>query len=139
MQRQALDTAVTQEASQALLQRNAQLEREAKVLRAHRDPLLGPANTQVAEITLALRRANDRLSSTESVLLDRTTDVANLSAKVAQAEAQALAARQAAAHAREREEQALARERETSNDLRIIVEERNTYDRVVQEVRIYIL
>ena len=139
MQRQALEAAVAQEASQTLLQRNAQLEREAEVLRAHRDPLLGPANTQVAEITLALRRANDRLSSTESVLLDRTTDVVNLSAKVAQAEAQVLAARQAAAHAGAREERALARERETSNALRIIIEERNKYDRVVREVRIYIL
>jgi hypothetical protein len=136
MQRQALETVVTQETSRSLLQRNAQLEKEAEVLRAYRDPLSSPANTQVAEITLALRRANDRLSSTESVLLDRTTEVANLSAELAQAESQVLAVRRAAADSREREEQALTREKETSNALRMIAEERNKYDRVVQEVRI---
>jgi hypothetical protein len=125
---------MSRETTRTTLQRNAQLEKEAKVLRAHAEELVTPTNAQVAEITLALHRANDTLSSTESALLDRTIEVANLSAHLDHAESRALAARQTAANAREREVQALARERETSNALRIVVEERNTYDRVVQEV-----
>ncbi|KAF9518878.1 hypothetical protein BS47DRAFT_1379627 [Hydnum rufescens UP504] len=133
LQRQVLELAMSRETTRTTLQRNAQLEKEAKVLRAHAEELVTPDNTQVAEITLALHRANDRLSSTESALLDRTVEVANLSAHLEHAESRAFAARQTAANAREREVQALARERETSNALRIVVEERNTYDRVVQE------
>lgn len=54
---------------------NERLTRELSVLSRNPDKQPHPATLSVTELTLAHRRLSDRLSSTEGLLLDRTTEL----------------------------------------------------------------
>lgn len=121
------------ESARLASERNIQLEREITILRENAGSKPSLDVNQTTELTLALRRANERLSIIEASLLERTTQVANISSEKARAEATVSASHKLIENARAREEEAHVKERESSYALRKAVEERDMLDLVVKE------
>jgi hypothetical protein len=121
------------ERAQVLEYENAAARAELATLRVHPDTTPHPAELQLPELTLALRRASDKLTLAEDALRTRTSHLAEVQGAAARADHAAENAFALAAGARAREEDAIARERELMLSLRVVEEERKMMDRTVQE------
>lgn len=121
------------ERAQVLEYENAAARAELAALRAHPDTTPHPAELQLPELTLALRRASDKLTLAEDALRTRTSHLAEVQGAAARADHAAENAFALAAGARAREEDAMARERALMLRLRVVEEEGKMMDRAVQE------
>jgi hypothetical protein len=121
------------ERAQALEHENATVHAELAVLRAHPDTTPHPAELQLPELTLALRRASDKLTLTEDSLRTRIAQLAEMQGAAARAHHAAENAFALAAGARAREEDVMARERGLVLQLRAAGEESRMTDRAVRE------
>jgi predicted nucleic acid-binding Zn-ribbon protein len=141
LQRQALELANTQDTIRAIAQQNAYLEKEVENLRiigdSERDAQSsrngGTSSRHVSELTLALRRAQKRLTATEDLLLSRTKETADIRALNAQLEFRAIVEHKSLEEARQEAAAAKAAERDAQLALRQAIEERNMSDVVVHE------
>ena len=121
------------ERAQALERENAAARAELAALRAHPDSTPHPAELQLPELTLALRRASDKLTLAEDALRARTAQFVDMQGATSRAHYAAESAFGVAAAARAREEDALAHERGLTLRLRVVEEEGRLMDRVVRE------
>ena len=121
------------ERAQALEHENAATHVELAALRAHPDSTPHPAELQLPELTLALRRASDKLTLAEDALRERTTQFVDMQGASTRAHHAAENAFSVAAGARAREEEALVRERGLMLQLRVAEEEGRMMDRTVRE------
>jgi hypothetical protein len=103
------------------------------VLREYPDTTPHPAELQLPELTLALRRASDKLTLAEDALRTQTSQFMALQGASARAHHAAENAFSLAASARAREEDALSRERALMLRLRAAEEENKMSDRAVRE------
>jgi hypothetical protein len=106
---------------------------ELAALRAHPDSTPHPAELQLPELTLALRRASDKLTLAEDALRERTAQFVDMQGAASRAHYAAENAFGVAAGARAREEEALLRERELMLQLCVAEEESRMMDRAVRE------
>lgn len=114
--------------------RNALLEEEIATLRANPDTTTSiSAASQVAELTLALRKLSDKLTLTEEALLSRTHELTNAKGDLGRLHLEIDGAYALVAEARVREEQGSERERDLERRLQAAEEERKMADLVVQE------
>jgi hypothetical protein len=102
------------------------------VLRAYPDISPHPAALQVQELTIALRRLNDKLDEADATLLQRTAERERALDDASTAKLQAEAAYDLAARARGKEEQGKIRERELLMKLREVEQQQKMSDLVVQ-------
>ncbi|KAH9981756.1 hypothetical protein BJV74DRAFT_74892 [Russula compacta] len=121
------------ERAQALERENAAARAELAALRAHPDSTPHPAELQLPELTLALRRASDKLTLAEDALRARTAQFVDMQGATSRAHYAAESAFGVAAAARAREDDALERERGLALRLRTVEEEGRLMDRVVRE------
>jgi hypothetical protein len=121
------------ERAQALQHESAAMQAELAALRAHPDSTPHPAELQLPELTLALRRASDKLTFAEDALRARTAEFVDMQGAASRAHYAAESAFGVAAGARAREEDALVRERELMLRLRVVEEEGRMMDRAVRE------
>lgn len=121
------------ERAQALEHENAAMHVELAALRAHPDSTPHPAELQLPELTLALRRASDKLTLAEDALQERTAQFVDMQGAASRAHHAAENAFGVAAGARAREEEALVRERGVMLQLRVAEEEGRMLDRAVRE------
>jgi hypothetical protein len=121
------------ERAQALEHENAATHVELAALRAHPDSTPHPAELQLPELTLALRRASDKLTLAEDALRERTAQFVDMQGAASRAHHAAENAFGVAAGARAREEEALVRERGLMLQLRVAEEEGQMVDRAVRE------
>ncbi|KAH9958343.1 hypothetical protein BC827DRAFT_612750 [Russula dissimulans] len=133
LQRHSLEAAMAIERAQALEHENAAARAELATLRAHPDSTPRPAELQLPELTLALRRASDKLTLAEDALRTRMGHFIEIQGAASRALYAAEGALGAAASARAREEDALARERALVLRLRATEEEGRMMDRTVRE------
>jgi hypothetical protein len=133
LQRHSLEAAIAIERAQALEHENAATHVELAALRAHPDSTPHPAELQLPELTLALRRASDKLTLAEDALRERTAQFVDMQGAASRAHYAAENAFGVAAGARAREEEALLRERELMLQLRVAEEEGRMMDRAVRE------
>ena len=133
MQRYSVDSSRLDEHAAALEQENTRLAHELDILRAHPDIPHHPAVAQVQELSLALRRASDKIALTEDTLLRRTSELTDARSELVRARHAADGAYALAARMRAREEACKARERELEFKARASEEERKMVDLVVQE------
>ncbi|KAI0647507.1 hypothetical protein C8Q79DRAFT_959824 [Trametes meyenii] len=133
LQRHSLEASQALDHARALERENARLKQEAVVLRANPDTNPTQATFQVPELTLALRRLSDKLTSVEETLAARTEELIDARSELAKAQNEIEVARALAEDARAREEEGLAREREIERKLKAAEEERRMADLVVQE------
>jgi hypothetical protein len=133
LQRHSLEAALAIERAQTLERVNAAAHTELAVLRAYPDTTPRPAELQLPELTLALRRASDKLTLAEDALRTRTAQLADTQGVADRAHHAAEQAFFLAASAREREEDATAREGKLALQLRVAEEENRMTDRAVQE------
>ena len=109
------------------------MREELATLHAHPDTSLHPSAFQVPELTIALRRISDKLTSTEDTLVVRTAELANALGDIARARYEVQGAYELTARTRAREEEHKVKERELLRRVRAAEEERAMTDRVVQE------
>jgi hypothetical protein len=121
------------ERAQALEHENATAHAELAVLRAHPDSTPHRAELQLPELTLALRRASDKLTLAEDALRERTAQFVDMQGDASRAHYAAENAFGVAAGARAREKEALVREHELMLRLRVAEEEGRMLDRAVRE------
>ena len=133
LQRHSLEAAMAIERAQGLGVENAAARAELAALRAHPDTTPHPAELQIPELTLALRRANDKLTLAEDALHTRNSQLADVQGAAARAHHAAENAFALAADARAREEDAVARERALILRLRVAGEEGRMTDRAVRD------
>ncbi|KAI0086149.1 hypothetical protein BDY19DRAFT_996058 [Irpex rosettiformis] len=133
LQRHTVDTTSIIEHSHALEQENARLREELETLRAHPDTTPQPAALQVPELTLALRKLSDKLTSTEETLLLRTTQLAHAQSELGKVEQDKATVLATARHAGTRLEESEHRERELHRRVRAAKEERKLADMVLEE------
>jgi hypothetical protein len=133
LQRHSLEATLAIERAQALERENAAAQAELAVLRAHPDTTPRPAELQLPELTLALRRASDKRTLTEDALRACTAQLVDAQGVAVRARYAADGAFGAADAARAREEEALARERALALRLRVAEEEGRMMDRAVGE------
>ncbi|KAH9066387.1 hypothetical protein EDB87DRAFT_1590942 [Lactarius vividus] len=133
LQRHSLESAMAIERAQMLEHENAAARAELAALRAHPDTTPRPAELQLPELTLALRRASDKLTLAEDALRARNSQFAHVQGAAARAHHTAENAFALAAGARAREEDVMARERALLLKLRVVEEEGKMSDRTVRE------
>ncbi|KAH9180809.1 hypothetical protein EDB89DRAFT_2224513 [Lactarius sanguifluus] len=133
LQRHSLESAMAIERAQVLEHENAAVRAELAALRAHPDTTPRPAELQLPELTLALRRASDKLTLAEDALRTRNSQFADVQGAAARAHHTAENAFALAAGARAREEDVMARERALVLKLRVVEEEGKMMDRAVRE------
>jgi len=121
------------ERAQALEHENAAARAELAALRAHPDSTPHPAELQLPELTLALRRASEEHTRAEDDLRSRTAQFVDTQGAASRAHYAAENAFGVAAGARAREEEALARERGLILRLRVAETEGRMMDRAVRE------
>lgn len=121
------------ERAQAFEHENAVTRVELAALRAHPDSTPHPADLQLPELTLALRRASDKLTLAEDSLRERTAQFVDMQGAASRAHHAAENAFSVAAGARAREEEALVRERELMLQLRVAEDEGKMMDHAVRE------
>lgn len=121
------------ERAQALQHENAAASAELAALRAHPDTTPHPAELQLPELTLALRRASDKLTLAEDALRVRTAQFVDMQGVASRAHHAAESAFGVAAGARAREEDALARERGLMLRLGVAEKESRMMDHAVRE------
>ena len=121
------------ERAQALEHESAATRVELAALRAHPDSTPHPAELQLPELTLALRRASDKLTIAEDALRERTAQFVDMQGAASRAHHAAENAFGVAAGARAREEEALVRERGLMLQLRVTEEEGRMMDLAVRE------
>ncbi|KAH9928560.1 uncharacterized protein BXZ73DRAFT_48396 [Epithele typhae] len=133
LQRHSLDSSQAVDHARALERENARLKEELAVLRANPDNTPSEASTQVAQLTLALRRLSDKLTAVEDSFALQTKDLVDSQRELAAAQLDIEAAHALAADAVAREEEGLARERDLERKARKAEEEQRMTDLVVQE------
>jgi hypothetical protein len=133
LQRHSLEAALAIERAQALERENAAAHAELAVLRAHPDSTPRPAELQLPELTLALRRASDKRTLAEDALRARTAQFVDVQGAAERAQYAVEGAFGLAERARAREEEAWACERALALRLRVVEEERMMLDRAVGE------
>jgi hypothetical protein len=103
------------------------------VLRTHPDTRPRPAELQLPELTLALRRASDKRTLAEDALRERTTQLVDAQSAAERGRYAAEGAFGMAEAARAREEDAMAREHALALRLRVAEEQGRMMDRAVGE------
>lgn len=130
LQRRSLDNLERQKQLEA---ENARLSRELEVLARTPDKSVHPATLSVSELTLAHRRLSERLEITESLLLDKTTELHHATRKAENAVAYAEQCRMAVERVRRAEESAQERARSLEGMLRAAVEEKMMAERAIED------
>ncbi|KAF9481948.1 hypothetical protein BDN70DRAFT_875738, partial [Pholiota conissans] len=137
LQRYSFDSAKLHERAVHLERENDQLKAELAVLRANPHPdddtSESDARSQVQDMTLALRRLSQKLSSTEDALLSKTTELIHAQAEMVKAKAAAESAYELGAKVRGREEAALARERHLQDRIEQLEEDARIGDVALKE------
>ncbi|KAG8217952.1 hypothetical protein J3R82DRAFT_6123 [Butyriboletus roseoflavus] len=133
LQRHSLDLSSLHDYTATLEQENARFTHELGILRAHPDVPPHPAEAQVHELSLALRRVSDKIALTENTLLERTSELIDARSELVRARHTTDGAYELAARMRAREEASKARERELKFRAYASEEERKMVDLVVQE------
>ncbi|KAI0263398.1 hypothetical protein BC834DRAFT_997210 [Gloeopeniophorella convolvens] len=133
LQRHSLEATLAIERAQALEHETAAARTELAALRAHPDTTPRPAELQLPELTLALRRASDKLTLAEDALRARSAQLADARAAAARAQHAAGGAFALAAASRAREEEAHERERALARRLRVAAGERTMAERALRE------
>ncbi|KAG6845273.1 hypothetical protein H0H87_011682 [Tephrocybe sp. NHM501043] len=137
LQRHSLDSANAHDRAVYLERENGVLLTELAVLRAHPHPDAAPqahpAVAQVQQLTLSLRRLSDKLSLTETALLERTTELSHVTAEATKAKLIAEGAYELAARTRGREEAGKSRELELEWKVKVAEESAKMSDLVVKE------
>ncbi|KAG5644404.1 hypothetical protein DXG03_008571 [Asterophora parasitica] len=137
LQRHSLEAANAHDRVVYLERENELLRSELSVLRAHPHPdalpQAHPAALQVQQLTLSLRRLNDKLSLTEEALLERTTQLALATEEATRAKFTAESAYELAARTRGREEAGKLRELELEWKVKAVEEAAKMSDLVVNE------
>ncbi|EKM55118.1 uncharacterized protein PHACADRAFT_143061 [Phanerochaete carnosa HHB-10118-sp] len=133
LQRHSLDTSRSLEQTNTLRQENARLREEIAVLKAHPDVAPHPAALQVQELTLALRRLSEKLTSTEDILLLRTTELTHARSDLHTAQLDSEAAHTLTVQAYIQIDHERQKQRELERRIRSAEEERRLADLVVQE------
>lgn len=113
---------------------NGVLEGELIALRANPDTTASTAaSSQVAELTLALRKLSDKLTLTEEMLLSRTSELVDTRSELARLQYELDNVHALAVEARAREQAASEQEREIERKLHASEEERRMAELVIQE------
>ncbi|EIW84667.1 hypothetical protein CONPUDRAFT_162038 [Coniophora puteana RWD-64-598 SS2] len=133
LQRHSLETSYSTDRVHILERENARLTEELALMRAHPDTTPHPATIQVQELTLALRRASEKLDAIEHTLSERTAQFTAARNDLAKAKHETEGAHELAAQAQAREEESRARERAMEGRIRAAQKERDMSDLVVQE------
>ncbi|KAI0306281.1 hypothetical protein B0F90DRAFT_1622897 [Multifurca ochricompacta] len=133
LQRHSLEAAMAIERTQMLEHENAAARAELAALRAHPDTTPHPAELQLPELSLALRRLSDKLTLAEEALRAQISQFADMQGAAARAHHAAENAFALAVGARAREEDAMAHERALILRLRAAEEEGRMMDRAVRE------
>ncbi|KAI0957902.1 hypothetical protein AcW1_006144 [Taiwanofungus camphoratus] len=133
LQRHSLETTHALERAHVLERENAHLKEEVAVLRTTPDITPSSASHQVQELTLALRRLSDKLSSTEQALLARTNELVHAQSDLSKARHEVESAHDLTARAHAQVEDGKAKARVLEQKLRTAEEERKLADLVVQE------
>ncbi|KAF8495381.1 hypothetical protein JB92DRAFT_2818166 [Gautieria morchelliformis] len=131
LQRAHLEASDTYAHSKLLEAENTRLKEELTVLRDNPEPTHAPR--EVTELTLALRRVSDKLSHTESILLQRTTELAQAISEKMGMQLEANASRAEADRIRQAEFECRSRERELTRKCKAAEEEARMADAVVME------
>ncbi|KAL4064805.1 hypothetical protein V8B97DRAFT_1201403 [Scleroderma yunnanense] len=133
LQRQTLETTRAHGRAAALERENTRLKEELAVLRVNSQVPSHPAERQVQELTLALRRVSEKIDLSERALLERTGELTTARSDLVKARHEAEGAYELASLLRSREEEGKARERALQAKARASEEERKMVDLVVQE------
>ncbi|GJE90688.1 hypothetical protein PsYK624_068320 [Phanerochaete sordida] len=133
LQRHSLDASHAIEQTHALQQENTRLREEVSVLKAHPDVAPHPAILQVSELSLALRRLSEQLTSTEATLLERTTDLTHARSDLQTAQSDSEAAHALTVQAYIQIDHEHQTQRELERRVRAAEEDRKLADLVVQE------
>lgn len=133
LQHVSLNANTALERQRQLEAENARLEKELTVVSRHPDKTPHPDTLSVSSLTLAHRRLSERLSETESILLERTTEWEEAKRKADNMVAYAEQCREALERGRRGEESAKERARALENMLRAAVEEKAMVERTVDD------
>ncbi|KAG8905962.1 hypothetical protein FRB99_007896 [Tulasnella sp. 403] len=133
LQRRSFDANQALERQRQLEVENARLTRELDSLSRHPDKSPHPATLSVSELTLAHRRLSERLSDTESILLERTTDLQNAVRKASSLTFAVEQSQQAIERARRGEESAKGHARSLETILRVAMEEKAMAERTIED------
>ncbi|KAA1469298.1 hypothetical protein DENSPDRAFT_795806 [Dentipellis sp. KUC8613] len=133
LQRHSLESTYALEKAQALQRENAALREELAALRAHPDTSPHPAELQVPEMTISLRKLSDKLTETEQTLSTRTSELANALGDLNKLKQEVAGAYLLSSEWRKKEELSKARERELARKVKAAEEEREMMDTVVQQ------
>lgn len=109
------------------------MREEVAALKTHPDVAPHPAALQVSELTLALRRLSEKLTSTEETLLERTTELTHTRSDLHTAQSDSEAAHALTVQAYIQIDYERQRQRELERRVRAAEEERKLADLVVQE------
>lgn len=137
LQRQSLEAKVAHEKCNWLRRENDCLKEEVALLRATPDTTPHSASLQVSELSLSLRKVSDRLGMTESLLLDRTTELEHAKSRIGALEKEVTAMRRFAASTSAQADKSKAKEKMLGNALRAAQEEKNLAEFAVQEYATY--
>ncbi|TFY71550.1 hypothetical protein EVG20_g1436 [Dentipellis fragilis] len=133
LQRHSLESTYALEKAQALQRENAALREELAALHAHPDTSPHPAELQVPEMTISLRKLSDKLTETEQTLFARTSELANALGDLNKLKQEVAGAYLLSSESRQKEESSKARERELARRVKAAEEDREMMDRVVQQ------
>ena len=133
LQRRSYDVTVALDRQKQLEIENARLVREIATLSQNPDTTPHPAALSASELTLALRRASERLEMTESLLLERTTELEHANRRAQSSMAYAERCRGVVDSCKQEEQQAQSRVRSLELELRGVQEERDLANITVAE------
>jgi hypothetical protein len=131
LQRAHLEASDAYAYSKLLDAENTRLKEELTVLRDNPEPPHAPR--ELTELTLALRRVSDKLSHTESILLQRTTELAHAISEKMGMQLEVNASHAEADRIRQAEFECKSRERELKRKCKAAEEEARMADAVVME------
>lgn len=126
-----METSDAQAHSKLLEAENARLKQEIAFLRDNPEPT--HASRQVTELTLALRRVSDKLSHTEGILVQKTTELAQAITEKIGMQHEVEITRAEADKIRQTEFESRSRERELQRKCKAAEEEARMADAVVME------
>lgn len=135
-QRQSIDINEAMERQKQLEAEKARFQQELSVLSHNPDKQPHPATLNVSELTLAHRRLSDRLSATEGMLLERTTELNHAVRQAENALAVAERSQGLLNHQRREKENEAKRFRALQGRLKAATEEKLMYERCVEEYAI---
>ncbi|KAG8947006.1 hypothetical protein FRC00_009347, partial [Tulasnella sp. 408] len=133
LQRRSYEATSALERTKQLESENARLSRELAVLSSTPDTTPHPDTLNVSQLTLAHRRLSERLSFTESLLLEKTQNLETLSRKAQNSITFAEQCRAVLEKVQNNEEAAKQKARELEKVVRSVLVEKEFVERTVEE------